>query len=186
MIPIFYAHSILSGASDRPETPIISVIKSASQEFPIDDGHAFYAIQLYAKRNEHMHCMVRYFIKTRNWRALAEQLAKDLRDIPAIFGKKAQHFMIRVVNRVKDRFFISLKNPEKPVLSEEGLRRDAEASKRYINRREAEMQRLQKQAEEEARVKRTSDETFEEALLQKKERSERQVPKVDDVGDLFL
>ena len=157
---------------DYPDMPTISIIKRVSQEINIDDKHAFYTILLYAKRNEYMHCMIGQSIKSRNWHALAEQLAKHVRDVPAIFGKKEQRFMIRILNRVQDRFFINIQNPSKlhnplkPILSEEAIRRDQEALKKERNRQEAEMQRPRKQAEEEARVKRTSAESSGEDIHQ--------------------
>ena len=157
---------------DHPDIPTLSIIKRISHDINIDNSHAFYAIQLYAKRNQLVHCMIGQFIKLRNWYALAEQLAEDLRDVPAIFEKKEQSFMIRILNRVKDHFFISIEkpsklhNPLKPILSEKAIRRDQETAKKERNRQKAEMQRLRKQAEEEAGVKRTSVESSGEGIHQ--------------------
>ena len=82
--------------------------------------------------------------------------------------------MISVIPRVQDRsFFFHLRNPEKSVFSEEAIRGDIEATNNYRNRREAEIQKK-------ARSKCTSDETSDEALVKKKERSEGQLPEVED------
>lgn len=63
------------------------------------------------------HCMVGIHIKKCDWKALACQLSKDIRELLKVFGYDEYKQMTKVLDSVRDRYFFKL-DPENPVPSE--------------------------------------------------------------------
>ena len=156
-----------------PKTPTTTAVRNACSRLHLDLENTVYSIRVYAQRNESTQCMVCTHIQNQNWHALAQQLAKDVGDLPGVFGERERKYMARVLNGVKDRFFLSMRNPDRPVLSYEALRRvtaRTEAAKKRIE--DERLKREEKEKEKEAQsTRRTRDDDAEEALREKSERS---------------
>ena len=129
-----------------------------------------YSIRVYAQRNESTQCVIGVSIQNQNWHALAQQLAKDIRDLSGVFGERERKYMSRVLKGVKDRFFLSMDNPSRPVLSYEALRRVEARIEAAEKRIECERLKKEKEEKEAQMIRRTRDDDAGEALGEKSER----------------
>lgn len=171
----------------HPDTPTITSIRSACYECKMGEENAFYAIRIYARGNQLMHCMIGVYIKNLEWHALARQLAKDFRDLPLAFGRKEAVFMLRVLKRVRDRFFLSIDNPDKPVLSREAIKRASQRTAKEENRRRDERLKIAAQEKRDAKTKRSKDDGSQEAQIKRRGRNERSENQemCKEIGDIL-
>ena len=99
-----------------PEQPTVRAVEKACVELGLSIDNTRFAIRRYAQRNEAMHSKVGFHIQQCDWPQLAVQLWTDLRELPRIFGDEEYREMKKILEHVRDRYFLSL-HPIEPVPS---------------------------------------------------------------------
>ncbi|KAL8693259.1 MAG: hypothetical protein Q9224_003787 [Gallowayella concinna] len=123
----------------KPPVPLTDAICAATSRLKIDWRNIFDAIEWYAERNKAMHDSVLWYIKNCEWETLAVQLARDLREVPTIFGSEDRDKMVKVIEEIRDRFFEALL-PQNSPTTLEARARTAKKNAKQEKADEAKMQ----------------------------------------------
>ena len=92
-----------------PDTPMTDAINTACANGNYDITQIRYSIRWYAKRNEHAHNGVAQMIQRCDFEKLGNRLISDLKSIPTVLGVPDQAMMEKVLERIRDPFFVEVR-----------------------------------------------------------------------------
>ena len=97
-----------------PFPKVTRAIEEACNVLGFGEEGVKHAIWLYAERNECMHSDVGEYIKHCDFKPLGQQLIKDRRHLPAVFGGREKRLMQEALDRITQRYFVDLSDFDDP------------------------------------------------------------------------
>lgn len=140
-----------------PETPMTDAINRACANGNYDITHVTYSIKWYSDRNEQAHNGVSQMIQRCEFHKLGNRLFSDLKSIPRVLGVPDQAMMEKVVESIRDRFFVQVRQ-EDSVLNQHALkmfaRREEGKASKIANAQAAKDQKQKADAKTAAKIRR--------------------------------
>ena len=130
-----------------PPTKVINFINDACYHCNYDREYIYWCIEKYAARNSTCHNGIRAFIKDLNFKALAEHLHRDARQLGTLFQGDRLFLMGELFRNVREKYYLEIEENGNYTLTDEALkmqrvRQDKRNARACTRRKAAEAEAL--------------------------------------------